>query len=89
MSRTVSDGPRAAQSFRLGGGFARGRRWRPGREAGAGRAIAESGLPRSELHVTTEPWNSEQGFELTDDDMRAIHIGQGRSRGPNPDEFSA
>lgn len=32
-------------------------------EAGVGAAIAESGLARDELFVTTKVWNSEQGFE--------------------------
>ena len=32
-------------------------------EAGVGAAIAESGIPREELFVTTKVWNSEQGFD--------------------------
>jgi 2,5-diketo-D-gluconate reductase A len=32
-------------------------------EAGVGAAIAESGIPRDELFVTTKVWNSEQGFD--------------------------
>ena len=30
-------------------------------EAGVGRAIAASGIPRNELYVTTKLWNSDQG----------------------------
>jgi 2,5-diketo-D-gluconate reductase A len=33
-----------------------------GNEAGVGAAIAESGLKRDDLFVTTKVWNSEQGF---------------------------
>jgi 2,5-diketo-D-gluconate reductase A len=36
-----------------------------GNEAGVGRAVAESGLPRSEVFVTTKVWNSDQGFDST------------------------
>ncbi|MFC8547386.1 aldo/keto reductase [Streptomyces sp. NPDC057273] len=32
-------------------------------ETGTGRAIAESGIPREELFVTTKLWNSEQGHD--------------------------
>ena len=32
-------------------------------EAGVGAAIADSGIPRDELFVTTKVWNSEQGFD--------------------------
>ncbi len=32
-------------------------------EAGVGRAIAASGIPRDELYVTTKLWNSDQGNE--------------------------
>ncbi|MEX2441182.1 MAG: aldo/keto reductase [Pontimonas sp.] len=32
-------------------------------EEGAGRALAESGIPREELFVTTKLWNTEQGAE--------------------------
>lgn len=34
-------------------------------EAGTGRAIAESGIPRSEVYVTTKLWNTEQGYDST------------------------
>ncbi|MGI5348007.1 aldo/keto reductase [Streptomyces sp. CA-250714] len=34
-------------------------------EEGVGRAIAEAGLPRDELFVTTKLWNSEQGYDTT------------------------
>jgi diketogulonate reductase-like aldo/keto reductase len=34
-----------------------------GNEASVGAAIAESGIPRDELFVTTKVWNSEQGFD--------------------------
>ncbi|GAA1939827.1 aldo/keto reductase [Agromyces allii] len=36
-----------------------------GNEAGVGRAIAESGLARDELFVTTKVWNSDQGYDET------------------------
>ena len=36
-----------------------------GNEAGVGRALAASGLPRDELFVTTKLWNSEQGYDTT------------------------
>ncbi|GAA3673993.1 aldo/keto reductase [Arthrobacter ginkgonis] len=34
-----------------------------GNEAGVGRAIAESGIARDELFVTTKLWNTDQGFD--------------------------
>lgn len=34
-------------------------------EAGTGRALAESGLAREELFVTTKLWNSEHGYDST------------------------
>ncbi|MEV6331880.1 aldo/keto reductase [Streptomyces sp. NPDC051909] len=34
-------------------------------EAGTGKALAASGLPREELFVTTKLWNSEQGYDST------------------------
>ena len=36
-----------------------------GNEAEVGRAIADSGLPRDEVFVTTKVWNSDQGFDAT------------------------
>jgi diketogulonate reductase-like aldo/keto reductase len=36
-----------------------------GNEAGVGRAIAASGLPRDELFITTKLWNSDQGYDTT------------------------
>jgi len=36
-----------------------------GNEAGVGRALAASGIPRDELFITTKLWNSDQGFEST------------------------
>ena len=36
-----------------------------GNEEGVGRAIAESGIPRDEIFVTTKVWNSDQGFDRT------------------------
>lgn len=32
-------------------------------EAGTGRAVAESGIPREELFVTTKLWNTDQGYD--------------------------
>jgi diketogulonate reductase-like aldo/keto reductase len=34
-------------------------------EEGVGQAVAESGLPREELYLTTKVWNSEQGYDST------------------------
>lgn len=36
-----------------------------GNEAGIGRAIAASGVPRSEIFLTSKVWNDEQGFDAT------------------------
>ncbi|MDJ0346781.1 aldo/keto reductase [Streptomyces sp. H10-C2] len=36
-----------------------------GNEAGVGRAIAESGLPREDLFITTKLWNDDQGYDAT------------------------
>ena len=36
-----------------------------GNEAGVGRAIAESGIDRSDLFITSKVWNSDQGFDAT------------------------
>ncbi|MGP9661025.1 aldo/keto reductase [Arthrobacter sp. AOP36-C1-22] len=36
-----------------------------GNEAGVGRAVATSGLDRSELFVTTKVWNADQGYQQT------------------------
>jgi 2,5-diketo-D-gluconate reductase A len=36
-----------------------------GNEAGVGRAIAESGIARDELFVTSKLWNSDQGYDET------------------------
>lgn len=36
-----------------------------GNEAGVGRAIAESGVPRKDLFVTTKLWNDRQGYDST------------------------
>lgn len=36
-----------------------------GNEAGVGRAIAESGIPREELFITSKLWNEDQGYEST------------------------
>ena len=34
-------------------------------EAGVGRALKDSSVPREEIFLTTKVWNSEQGFEST------------------------
>ncbi|MBB5174285.1 aldo/keto reductase [Texcoconibacillus texcoconensis] len=34
-------------------------------ERGVGKAIAESGIPREELFITTKLWNADQGYENT------------------------
>ena len=36
-----------------------------GNEAGVGRAMAESGIDRSDLFITSKVWNSDQGFDAT------------------------
>lgn len=36
-----------------------------GNEEGVGRAVAASGLNRSDIFITTKVWNSEQGYEKT------------------------
>lgn len=36
-----------------------------GNEAGIGRAIAQSGVPRSDIFLTTKVWNDEQGYDST------------------------
>ncbi|MFF2521244.1 aldo/keto reductase [Streptomyces liangshanensis] len=36
-----------------------------GNEAGVGRALAASGVPRDELYVTTKLWNDDQGYDAT------------------------
>lgn len=36
-----------------------------GNEDGVGRAIAASGLPRSDVFVTSKAWNDEQGYDAT------------------------
>ncbi|MFB7450989.1 aldo/keto reductase [Streptomyces sp. NPDC056194] len=43
-----------------------------GNEAGVGRALAASGLPREELFVTTKLWNADQGYDAT---LRAFDAG--------------
>jgi diketogulonate reductase-like aldo/keto reductase len=36
-----------------------------GNEVGVGQAIADSGIPRDELFITTKVWNSDQGYDST------------------------
>ncbi|MEL6560999.1 MAG: aldo/keto reductase [Bacteroidota bacterium] len=36
-----------------------------GNESGVGEAIAESGIPREDIFLTTKVWNSDQGYENT------------------------
>lgn len=47
-----------------------------GNEAGVGRAIAESEVPRSEIFLTTKVWNDKQGYDRTlqafDDSLAAL-----------------
>ncbi|SHG14877.1 aldo/keto reductase [Streptoalloteichus hindustanus] len=47
-------------------------------EEGVGRALAESGVPREELFVTTKLWNSEQGYDSTlrafDESLRRLGL---------------
>lgn len=44
-------------------------------EAGTGRAVAASGLPREDLFITTKLWNSDQGYDAT---LRAFDSSQER-----------
>jgi diketogulonate reductase-like aldo/keto reductase len=46
-----------------------------GNEAGTGRAIADSGIPREELFVTTKLWNGDQGYDET---LRAFDTSLGK-----------
>ncbi|GIO62598.1 aldo/keto reductase [Paenibacillus cineris] len=46
-----------------------------GNEEEVGRAIAESGIPRGELFVTTKVWNDDQGYDST---LRAFESSQKR-----------
>ncbi|MEU5211574.1 aldo/keto reductase [Streptomyces sp. NPDC020742] len=46
-----------------------------GNEAGTGKALAASGLPREELFVTTKLWNSDQGYDAT---LRAFDASLGK-----------
>lgn len=47
-------------------------------ETGTGRAIAESGVPREELFVTTKLWNSDHGYDAAlrafDDSLRRLGL---------------
>ncbi|MDQ1696081.1 MAG: 2,5-diketo-D-gluconate reductase [Frankiaceae bacterium] len=49
-----------------------------GNEEGVGRAIADSGVPRDELFITTKVWNTEQGYDRTlrafDESMRQLRL---------------
>jgi diketogulonate reductase-like aldo/keto reductase len=51
-----------------------------GNEKGVGQAIAESGIARDELFVTTKLWNSAQGYDSTlkafDESMRKLGLEQ-------------
>jgi diketogulonate reductase-like aldo/keto reductase len=44
-------------------------------EEGVGKAIADSGVPRDELFVTTKLWNADQGYDTT---MRAFETSLGK-----------
>ncbi|GGU30985.1 oxidoreductase [Lentzea flava] len=49
-----------------------------GNEAGTGAAVAQSGVAREELFVTTKLWNSEQGYDATlrafDESLRKLGL---------------
>lgn len=49
-----------------------------GNEEGVGAAVAESGVPRDELFITTKLWNDDQGFDSTlrafDESMRKLRL---------------
>ena len=46
-----------------------------GNEEGVGQAIAEAGIPRDELFVTTKLWNAEQGYDSA---LRALDASLGK-----------
>ncbi|MEO3974601.1 aldo/keto reductase [Streptomyces sp. CAU 1734] len=46
-----------------------------GNEAGTGRAVAASGVPRGDLFITTKLWNSDQGYDRA---LRAFDASLGR-----------
>jgi len=46
-----------------------------GNEAGVGRAIRASGLPRDEVYVTSKVWNDDQGYDAT---LRAFEASAAR-----------
>ena len=50
-----------------------------GNEAGVGRAIRASGIPREEVYVTTKVWNDDQGYDATlrafDASARRLDVG--------------
>lgn len=46
-----------------------------GNEVDVGKAVAESGLPREEIFVTTKLWNADQGYEST---LDALEISLGK-----------
>jgi 2,5-diketo-D-gluconate reductase A len=46
-----------------------------GNEAGVGKAIADSGIDRGELYVTTKLWNADQGYDST---LTAFDASMGR-----------
>jgi len=51
-------------------------------EAGVGRAIAASGIPRDELFITTKLWNSDQGRDTVRAALRRASSGSAWSRSP-------
>ncbi|MCU1687704.1 MAG: oxidoreductase [Amycolatopsis sp.] len=46
-----------------------------GNEAGVGKALAESGIARDELFITTKLWNADQGYDAT---LRAFDTSLGK-----------
>ena len=46
-----------------------------GNEVDVGKAVAECGLPREDIFVTTKLWNADQGYEST---LNAFEISQGK-----------
>lgn len=55
-----------------------------GNETGVGRALAESGLGREELFVTTKLWNADQGYDATHRLRREPGQARPGPRGPLP-----
>ncbi|RKS10376.1 diketogulonate reductase-like aldo/keto reductase [Nocardiopsis sp. Huas11] len=66
VGRVADDQTRTAVADALRAGYrAIDTASRYGNETGVGRAVAASGIARSDLYVTTKVWNDEQGYDRT------------------------